>query len=173
MSNSMNHRRATTALAAIALAALCASGCGADSPPEQQKRLDKAAGLAEFKVTCTKDMWDRTRKSGLDREDDDEFDKVKPVKLGGDQGKRGLIQVTLTGPQLVEYLRKLDHDAHGGVNMYGQRPGDNEPMARRMYDAITPVIDHIKQGQPPQTVPQAVVDDAVAPAPSATSADKT
>ncbi|MCZ1012641.1 hypothetical protein [Streptomyces lydicus] len=169
MPNSMNPRRATAALAAIALAALCASGCSADSPPEQQKRLDKAAGLAEFKVTCTKDMWDRTRKSGLDKRDDDEFDKVKPVKLGGDQGKRGLIQVTLTGPQLVEYLRKLDYDAHDGPLSEPQ----DEPLARRMYDAIAPVVDHIKQGRPPQTVPQAVVDDAVASAPSATPAGKT
>ncbi|MEV7470888.1 hypothetical protein AB0O20_30940 [Streptomyces kronopolitis] len=172
MSNSMNLRRATAALAAIVLAALCTSGCGADSPPEQQNRLDKAAGLAQFKVTCTKDMWDRTRKSGRDGTNDEQFDKVKPVKLGGDQGKRGLIQITLTGPQLVEYLRKLDYDAHGGLDMNGQRPGDNEPMARRMYDAIAPVIDHIKQGQPPQSVPQSVVDDAVAD-PSATPADKT
>ncbi|MEV5484481.1 MULTISPECIES: hypothetical protein [Streptomyces] len=101
----------------------------------------------------------------------DKFDKVNPVKLGGDRGKRGLIQVTLTGPQLVEYLRKLDHDAHGGFDFDGDN--DDEPLARRMYDAIAPVVDHIKQGRPPQTVPQAVVDDAVAAAPSATGAGKT
>ncbi|MCX4971086.1 hypothetical protein OHA98_41480 [Streptomyces sp. NBC_00654] len=68
--------------------------------------------------------------------------------------------MTLTGPQLVEYPRMLDYDAHGGANANS----DDGPVARRMYNALTPVIDRIKPGQPPTDVPRAVVDDAAVPA---------
>lgn len=84
-------------------------------------------------------MWDRTRKDRRDRKTGDS-DRVKPRKLGGEQGKRGLIEVTLTGPQLVEYLRTLDYEAHGGI----YRDHADEPLARRMYDAIVPVVDRIE-----------------------------
>ncbi|MFE7515752.1 hypothetical protein ACFU8I_31670 [Streptomyces sp. NPDC057540] len=134
-----------------------------DSPPQQSARLDKAAGLAQFKITCTLDMWDRTRESGRDSPSDDTFVKVKPRKLGGAQGERGLVEVTLTGPQLVEYLRKLDYDAHGGLN----RDWDDEPLARRMYNAIAPVVDRIQPGRPPTNIPSTVVDDTAAAGPPA------
>ncbi|MFJ2172631.1 hypothetical protein ACIOHE_06935 [Streptomyces sp. NPDC087851] len=75
---------------------------------------------------------------------------VKPVKLGGNQGRRGLVTVTLTGVQLVEYLRRFDdYEAHGGLSA----EEDNGPMARRMYDALAPVVDRIKPGQTPVEAP--------------------
>lgn len=44
-----------------------------------------------------------------------------------------------------------------------------EPMSRRMYDAIAPVVDRIQKNVPPAEVPVATVDDAVAPAGPETS----
>ncbi|QHZ00084.1 hypothetical protein SSPS47_33850 [Streptomyces sp. S4.7] len=108
--------------------------------------------------SCTQDLWDETRDSSRDRTDSTKFDEVKPRKLGGEQGVRGLVTVTLTGPQLVEYLRKLDHDAHPG--RLNTEHKNNGPLARRMYNALAPVVDGVKPGQTPAVVPQAVVDDA-------------
>ncbi|MER7521016.1 hypothetical protein [Streptomyces sp. NPDC126499] len=158
--------RSVAAVLAVLAATVTLSGCGdlaTKSPPQHTARLDKAAGVAQFKITCTKDMWDRTRDSGRDRLDSDTFDDVKPRKLPGEPGKRGLIEVTLTGPQLVDYLRKLDYDAHGGFN----QDHDDEPLARRMYNALAPVVDRIEPGKAPVEVPSVAVDDAALAGPPA------
>jgi hypothetical protein len=153
-------------LGALALASTACDTLATSSPPEHTKRLDKAAGLAEIRITCTKDMWDRTLDSGRPVHDDDNtFDGVKPRKLNGAQGKRGLIEVTLTGPQLVEYLRRLDYEAHGGFA--AQR--DDAPLARRMYNALAPIVDRVEIGHPPTAVPRAVVDDSAVAAGSTPS----
>lgn len=152
--------------AALSLTAAC-SGMLTQSPPEQAERLDKAAGVARFEITCTQDMWDKTRDSNRDGTNSTKFDEVKPRKLGGEQGSRGLIVVTLTGPQLVEYLRKLDHDAHPG--RLNDEHKDNGPLARRMYNALAPVVDRITPGRTPAEVPQAVVDDTAVSAGSTPS----
>lgn len=52
------------------------------SPPGHAVRLDKAAGVARFEITCTRDMWDETRDSSRDYDGDTTFDEVKPRKLG-------------------------------------------------------------------------------------------
>ncbi|MFI1226166.1 MULTISPECIES: hypothetical protein [unclassified Streptomyces] len=149
-------RRATVvALATIAALALVA-GCGDDPPPGHSERLQKAAGVASFKITCTKDLWDRTKPGATTQ---DSHEDAKPRGLAGAAGERGLVEVTLTGAQLVDYLKTLEEDISGGL-------GANrsvEELSRRMYDAIAPVVDRIKKGKPPAEVPQAVVDDAVAP----------
>lgn len=88
-----------------------------------------------------------------------------PGCLKGDSGGRGLVEVTLTGAQLVDYLKVLEQDISGG-------PGAKrsvEVLSRRMYEAIAPVVDRIEKGKPPAGVPQAVVDDAVVPTPPAAS----
>ncbi|MEU0524896.1 hypothetical protein [Streptomyces niveus] len=159
-------------LAGALLLTVACSGMLTKSPPEHAARLDKAAGVSRFEITCTRDMWDETRDSSRDSADSTKFDEVEPRKLGGEQGARGLVTVTLTGPQLVEYLRKLDHDAHPG--RLNTEHKNNGPLARRMYNALAPVVDGVKPGQTPAAVPQAVVDDAAvsagsppSPAPSA------
>ncbi|MFI1189421.1 hypothetical protein [Streptomyces californicus] len=65
----------------------------------------------------------------------------------------------------MDYLNTLEEDISGGM-------GANrsvEELSRRMYEAIAPVVDRIEKGKPPAEVPQAVVDDAVAPASPAPS----
>ncbi|MFJ8663502.1 hypothetical protein [Streptomyces sp. NPDC093795] len=153
--------RSVAAALAVLAASVTLSGCGTDSPPQHEERLNKAAGVAQFSIVSTQDMWDRTRQGGRPQSNGTSFDEVKPRKLGGEQGRRGLIEVTLTGPQLVEYLRKLDYDAHGG----NFRDSADEPLARRMYDAIVPVVDRIEPGKAPAEVPSVSVDDAVAAGP--------
>ncbi|MBD2829891.1 hypothetical protein ID875_21220 [Streptomyces globisporus] len=121
------------------------------------ERLQKAAGLSSFKITCTKDLWERT-KDGRKRSEDSHED-AKPRKLDGSSGDRGLVEVTLTGPQLVDYLKALEEDISGGAFA----DGSIEELSRRMYEAIAPVVDRIERGKPPTEVPVAVVDDAVGP----------
>lgn len=146
-------RRTATATALAASLAL-AAGCG--TPPSgHEERLNKAAGLASFNITCTQDMWDRTRLTA-DRQTDSHED-AKPRKLDGTAGKRGLVEITLSGPQLVDYLKTLEDDIDGNLFADSSR----EQLSRRMYDAIAPVVDQIEKGKPPTEIPQAVVDDAV------------
>lgn len=152
---------AFVALAAVAAFALV-TGCADDPPAGHSERLQKAAGVASFKITCTKDLWDRTRPgyTGTDSHED-----AKPRGLNGASGERGLVEITLTGAQLVDYLKVLERDISGG-------PGADrsiEELSRRMYEAIAPVVDRIEKGKPPVEVPQAVVDDAVVPAAPAPS----
>ncbi|MFF2226933.1 hypothetical protein ACFVV7_26865 [Streptomyces globisporus] len=150
------HRRATAAALAIIVVLALVTGCADDPPPGHGERLRKAAGVASFKITCTKDLWDRTKPGAANR---NSHEDAKPRGLSGAAGERGLVEVTLTGAQLVDYLKTLEQDISGG-------PGANrsvEELSRRMYEAIAPVVDRIEQGKPPVEVPQAVVDDAVAP----------
>jgi hypothetical protein len=60
--------------------------------------------------------------------DDDGFGGVKPRKLGGEQGRWGLIEVTLTGPQLGRVLKVV----HDGV--------DRVPIERSLV--VEPVLKH-------------------------------
>ncbi|MFJ9033971.1 hypothetical protein ACIRQP_36955 [Streptomyces sp. NPDC102274] len=77
--------------------------------------------------------------------------------------------MTLTGPWLVEYLRKLDYEAHDGP----MANADDGPVARRMCTALAPVMDRIKADQAPPDVPRRVVDDAAVSAGSTPSPDLT
>ncbi|MER5619020.1 hypothetical protein [Streptomyces sp. NPDC002215] len=88
------------------------------------------------------------------------FQDAKPRKTGGTAGDRGLVEVTLTGSQLVDYLKQLNEDMSGGL-----LGNDSvEPMSRRMYEALAPVVDQIQKNAPLTKVPAAIVDDAVVPA---------
>ncbi|MET9347733.1 hypothetical protein [Streptomyces termitum] len=158
--------RRTAAAAVLTAVLVLATGCADEPPAGHEERLNKAAGVAAFKITCTRDLWDRTRPG---YENSDSHEDAKPRKSEGAAGERGLVEITLTGAQLVDYLKTLERDISGG-------PAANEsvePLSRRMYDAIAPVVDRIEKGKPPAEVPQAVVDDAVGlndPTPSATAA---
>lgn len=147
-------RRAAAVLATVAVLAFV-TGCGDDPPPGHAERLQKAAGVASFKITCTKDLWDRTKPGSTNR---DSHEDAKPRGLSGAAGERGLVEVYLTGAQLVDYLKTLEEDISGGM---GANPSVEE-LSRRMYEAIAPVVDRIEKGKPPAAIPQAVVDDAVA-----------
>lgn len=84
---------------------------------------------------------------------------AKPRSLNGPSGERGLVEITLTGDQLVDYLKNLEEDISGGFNANRSI----KELSQRMYDAIAPVVDRIEKGKPPAEIPQAVVDDAVVP----------
>ncbi|TXS46974.1 hypothetical protein [Streptomyces sp. t39] len=164
--NRVRGRRCVSAVLVAAAALALVTGCAGDPPAGHEERLDKAAGVASFKITCTQDMWDRT-KPGRDLQADSHED-AKPRRLGGDQGERALVEITLTGAQLVDYLKTLEEDVSGGFFA----DASTEQLSRRMYDAIAPVVDRIERGKPPTEVPAAVVDDAAVPAapdPSATT----
>ncbi|MFJ2875497.1 MULTISPECIES: hypothetical protein [unclassified Streptomyces] len=148
---------------AIASFLALVTGCADDPPTGHEDRLHKAAGLAAFKITCTRDMWERT--TALSDPVLGSFRDAKPRKSDGAARGRGLVDVTLTGPQLVDYLKQLNDDMSGGL--LGR--DSVEPMSRRMYEAIAPVVDRIQKNGPPTEVPTATVDDAVAPAGPETS----
>lgn len=66
----------------------------------------------------------------------DSHEEAKSPGLKSDSGERGLAEVTLTGAQLVDYLKVLEQDISGG-------PGAKrsvEVLSRRMYEAIAPVV---------------------------------
>ncbi|MFF3735706.1 hypothetical protein ACFYXM_37055 [Streptomyces sp. NPDC002476] len=75
------------------------------------------------------------------------------------QGERGLVEVTLTGSQLVDYLDQLATDIGDGP--LARR--EDRPMAQRMYTAIAPVVDRIREDAVPTEAPRAVIDDAALP----------
>ncbi|MFJ8769866.1 hypothetical protein [Streptomyces clavifer] len=154
-------RVASAALAAVTAFTLI-TGCADDPPAGHSERLQKAAGVASFKITCTKDLWNRTKPGRVNA---NSHEDAKPHGLPGAAGKRGLVEITLTGAQLVDYLKILEQDISGGP---GAQPSIEE-LSRRMYDAIAPVVDRIEKGKPAAEVPQAVVDDAVVPASPASS----
>ncbi|MFD5900305.1 hypothetical protein ACFV6B_19915 [Streptomyces microflavus] len=41
---------------------------------------------------------------------------AKPRGPNGPSGERGLVEITLTGAQLVDYLKNLEEDISGGFN---------------------------------------------------------
>ncbi|MFI8917162.1 hypothetical protein ACIGW4_36910 [Streptomyces sp. NPDC053513] len=146
--------RRAAAAAALTVALALTAGCGTP-PAGHEERLNKAAGVASFKITCTQDLWDRTKYNESPQTDSHE--DAKPRKVDGPAGERGLVEITLTGAQLVDYLKTLEQDIDGGFFA----DSSVEQLSRRMYDAIAPVVDRIEKGKPPAEVPRAVVDDAV------------
>ncbi|MEU3658012.1 hypothetical protein AB0E67_35805 [Streptomyces sp. NPDC032161] len=57
-------------------------------------------------------------------------------------------------------LKTLEEDISGGP----LANSSIKELSRRMYEAIAPVVDRIEKGKSPVEVPQAVINDAVAPA---------
>lgn len=144
----INSRR--LGIVGIVAAALLALAACTNYPDQHEPRLRKAAGVVTFRINCSKDLWERTRRAGYDGEV-----KAKAVKDIGN----GMASVELSGPQLVDYLDVLSDDAFG---WHGR-----DPLSERMYNAIAPVVDKIR-GPLTATdpVPEVTLNDVVAPASS-------
>ncbi|MFE7057166.1 hypothetical protein ACFVAO_18360 [Streptomyces californicus] len=144
--------------AAVVLGAallLAATGCTVDSPREHSQRLQKAAGLKTFHIETSKELWaatsDQTPYNSTER----------PIKAKLTPLANGLQRVELSGVSLANYLRELDHDAHGGAS--GETPWgrSREAESIRMYDEISAVLDAtVKRPAPTEPPLRVVVDDA-------------
>lgn len=140
--------------AGAVIAALALTGC-TQSPAEHDERLTKAAGLARVSIICPKDLWEETKPDGRRNEVNA---KTSKITEGPRQG-RGLVRVTMTGTNLVAYLKELDRNAHPS-EWNGEK--DNTAASRRVYDAIAPAIDRIKAAtSPDDPEPEIVIDDTI------------
>ncbi len=151
----MRTRPTTTLTALTLLVALGLTGCGAgtQSPPAQEGRLKKAAGIGSMDLTLTKGLWETTRPTSL------EDHKTQPAH--GERGRRGLIRITLSGTQLGDYLTRLDENAHCG---WGTCTNDDnkKAAARRVYDTLAPAIDHVKNIRTADDpTPEVIIDDTL------------
>ncbi|MBF6548848.1 hypothetical protein [Nocardia brasiliensis] len=145
----MHVRRMLAAVTAAGLLAMTVS-CATDSPPEQSARERKAASVPVFKLHMSKDLWTRTNNAPGHNDLD------KPQSLTEDPN--GMATIELTGPQMVDYLKTLDYNAHGGIGAF------DEPLAVTVYDTVAPVIDQIQAPPAPgASVPEITVHAAVAP----------
>jgi hypothetical protein len=135
--------------------AVTLTGCSVQSPPKHSERLSKAAGLARITLICPKDLWEETKPRGMDNK---LKAKVSDVK-SGPRANRGLVEVTMTGTNLVAYLKELDKNAHPApVN----GDSDNTPASRRVYNAVAPKIDRIKAARTENAPePEIVIDDTL------------
>ena len=138
----------------MAAAALALTGC-TQSPAGHDDRLSKAAGLARVTLVCSKDLWEETKPPGGANE---VKAKVSEISAGPRAG-RGLVEVSMTGTNLVAYLKELDYNAHPS-KWNGDR--DNTAASDRVYDALAPAIDRIKAAtSSDDPEPEIVIDDTI------------
>ncbi|MGW9595420.1 hypothetical protein ACWHLZ_34615 [Streptomyces chartreusis] len=136
-------------------ATLVVSGC-TQSPASHDERLSKAAGLARVTLVCSKDLWEETKPQG--GYNNEVKAKVSEISTGPRAG-RGLVEVSMTGTNLVAYLKELDNNAHPS-GFIGDR--DNTASSKRVYNAIAPAIDRIKAAtSPDDPEPEIVIDDTI------------
>lgn len=146
-------RLASIVLIAAVLTPLIA--CSSAYPPQHAERLRKAAGVVTFRITCSKDLWERTR--GVDTS------RVVTAKSVKDMGD-GVALVSLSGPQLVDYLSLLGYSAFDWNSTH-------DPLSERMYNAIAPEVDKIRGPlKPGDPVPEVTLNDAAVPTPSSSAA---
>ncbi|MFF1908266.1 hypothetical protein [Kitasatospora sp. NPDC058218] len=148
------HRLPLRAAAGI-LGALLLVGCGAatQSPASHDSMLTKAAGVGTMSIVCAADLWDRTRP--------DKLEKVEKPPAEGERGGRGLVRITLTGTQLVDYLKELDFQAHPG--WANDHPHHDQPMAKRVYDVLAPAVANVKNARAASDpAPEVLIDDTLA-----------
>ncbi|WP_369161330.1 hypothetical protein [Streptomyces sp. R02] len=124
------------------------------SPAGHDERLSKAAGLARVTIVCPKGLWERTKPEGANEV------KVKVSEItSGPRADRELVRVTMTGTDLVGYLKKLDFNAHPS-KWNGEK--DNTAASHRVHDAVAPVIDKIEAAtSPDDPEPQIIIDDTI------------
>ncbi|MFQ6329670.1 hypothetical protein ACLMAL_26525 [Nocardia sp. CWNU-33] len=126
------------------------TGCDTDSPKEQPDRERKAASVQVFKLHMAKDLWSRTsRQSGG-------LGVGEPRSLAEDpNGTTATIE--LTGPQMVDYLKLLDYNAHGGAF------ATDRSLAATVYDTLAPMVDQIQTPPAPGApVPEVTINAAIA-----------
>ncbi|MFJ6890062.1 hypothetical protein ACIQRC_35185 [Streptomyces californicus] len=159
MNMSKLFRSPRTALAVAAVACLALAGC-TQSPAKHDERLTKAAGIARVTVVCSKDLWNETKPNGMNTSNDTVTVKATVSAISaGPRANRGLVEVTMTGTNLVAYLKELDANAH--PSSWNKTP-DNAAASRRVYDAIAPAIDRIKAAtSPDDPAPEIVIDDTI------------
>lgn len=152
-------RSPRTALAVAAAACLALAGC-TQSPPKHDDRLTKAAGIARVTIVCSKDLWNETKPDGVNTSQDTITVKATVSAIStGPRANRGLVEVSMTGTNLVAYLKELDANAH--PSSWNGTP-DNEAASRRVYDAIAPAIDRIKAAtSPDDPEPEIIIDDTI------------
>ncbi|MFE2722579.1 hypothetical protein [Kitasatospora sp. NPDC059327] len=143
--------RAAVALLAILLLA----ACGPHTPASQDARLRKAAGVTSVTLIMPEGLWKKTKPSL------GSAGKAKPARLDGERGERGLVRVTLSGTDVVEYMKHLDGEAHPD----GFRKAMGEPeveVAGRVYDALGTALDTIKPAtNSTDPAPEVLIDDTL------------
>lgn len=153
-------RSPRTALAVAAVACLALAGC-TQSPAAHDERLTKATGIARVIVACSKDLWNETKPDGKNISNGPENSVKATVSAvsTGPRADRGLVEVTMTGMNLVAYLKELDANAHS--SSWSGTPG-NAAASRQVYDAIAPAIDRTKAAtSPDDPAPEIVIDDTI------------
>ncbi|MFD8732011.1 hypothetical protein [Streptomyces sp. NPDC059611] len=153
-------RSPRTVLAVAAVACLALAGC-TQSPAKHDERLTKAAGVARVTIVCSKDLWEETKPDGVNVSNGPENTVKATVSAisTGPRANRGLVEVTMTGTNLVAYLKELDANAH--PSSWNGTP-DNAAASRRVYDALAPAIDRIKAvTSPDDPAPEIVIDDTI------------
>lgn len=140
-------RRASIALGASLLAL---TGCTTQSPPDHGTRLQKAAGLKEFRIQTSESLWETTNDSKNGTVDHSGVEaKAKSLE-------NGLREYTLDGVNLATYLRRLDYEAHGGAGAFKRY---HRPEATRMYDEIAKTLDAVKKRPAADEEPPTIVVD--------------
>ncbi|MFD4833231.1 hypothetical protein ACFWPV_25740 [Streptomyces uncialis] len=151
----IRHPRRTVRAVALAVLLTAAATACTQSPPGHDERLSKAAGLARVSLVVSKDLWNETKPDG----GANEVTAHTAVITKGPKAGRGLVRVTMSGTNLVAYLKELDHNAHPHT-LDGEK--QNTAASRRVYDAVAPGVDRIKAARAaddPQ--PEIIIDDTI------------
>ncbi|MFD7740726.1 hypothetical protein [Streptomyces sp. MJM8645] len=142
--------------AAPLLAVLLLASCGANTPPSQDARLKKAAGVTTVSLIMPGGLWKKTKPPfGA-------VSNMKPTGLDGERGTRGLVRVTLSGTDVVEYMKHLDGQAHPGKFEEVMDEPEKE-AADHVYDALGTVLDTIKPAtSSTDPASEVLIDDTLA-----------
>ncbi|WP_435647966.1 hypothetical protein [Kitasatospora purpeofusca] len=138
--------------ATVVLGTLLLAGC-TQTPPSQDARLTKAAGVASLSLVMPEGLWKDTRPYK-------DLDKVPVDHLDGERGARGLVRIALTGTQIVTYMKELDSNAHAPA-IDGTKA--NKQASTRVYDELGKALDTIKAARGPgDPAPEVLIDDTLA-----------
>ncbi|MFD7586480.1 hypothetical protein ACFV84_13790, partial [Kitasatospora sp. NPDC059811] len=152
----MKTTRCALRAAAPLLAVLLLASCGANTPPSQDARLKKAAGVTTVSLIMPGGLWKKTKPPfGA-------VSNMKPTGLDGERGTRGLVRVTLSGTDVVEYMKHLDGQAHPGKFEEVMDEPEKE-AADHVYDALGTVLDTIKPAtSSTDPASEVLIDDTLA-----------
>ncbi|MGX4733231.1 hypothetical protein [Kitasatospora griseola] len=151
--------RLTARSAAVLITALALTSCSTHTPAAQDARLRKASGVASVTLIMPAGLWKDTKPRFAPS-----LDGVKPSPADGDRGARGLVRITLSGTQVIDYMKDLDSTAHPSA--FHRTMGDlNVQAAGRVYDAIGAALDTIRPvTSSTDPAPEVLIDDTLATA---------